>query len=321
MFVLIILLNCFIVSRLWRLFQYEDILAVTYAQDEVPETALAQLVRENKSDKRFSEAVLWKYKGRTAVRTDGTDREQTVSVYQMKGQQGAVFGRGLCAGRYFTEGETSACLLDRETVRTLFGSENVLGMKVGWEDTELEITGILGGDQPLCIMPGNGETDYDGIAVKKTERASSSETAFGVLEASLGVVGQQKIDGHLYYMTACLSYFLLLALLLLSGRRRAKKKITVVLFSLLAAEVLILGINIASPGGDYLPSYWSDFDFFVQLFTEKKRQVQGLWSHQEFISWQRMLRMWQQVFMAETVMGLLMCIACIRMKGSRNIRH
>jgi len=298
--------NLFIVSRLCQLFQQADAAAVVYAQGEVPEKVLTQLVRENKSNSMFSEAALWKQEGKASVSAKGTGRAQTVSVYRMAGQQSAVFGKGLWAGRYFMSGESSVCLIDRETIRTLFGSEDVLGMKVRWKDTQLEIVGILEGGQPLCMIPGKDGDAYDGIAVRKVKGTVSSGNAFGVLEATTGAVGQQRIDGQLYYMTACIFYFLFLVILLLTeGVRLRRNRVIVAMCVLLAAEVLILGINFASPGSDYLPSYWSDFEFFVQLFKEKRLQVQELLHHQEFAPWQTMAGAWQQAIAAEMIMGML----------------
>lgn len=276
-----------------QLYQYADIVGAAYGKEEITENALAMIVRGNEENPVFSEAVLWKSEGKVPVGVMNTGRERIVSLYQMKGQQSAVFGRGLRAGRYFTEGETSVCLLDRETVRSLFGSENVLGMKVRWQDTEYEVIGVLEGEQALCVVPAKKGALYDGVAAKKAEKTASSEIAFGALEAAVGGVGQQRIDGHLYYITACLFYFLIIAILLLFfGIKERKRKVIMILCMVLAIEVFVMGIGFAKPGSDYLPSYWSDFDFFVQLFKEKEAQIQGLSHHQEFVSWQQMFKMW-----------------------------
>lgn len=296
-----------IITRLHSLFEYADVTAVAYGKGEVEEDALSRLVRENESGGIFSEAALWRSEGKVPVGCEGTGRERIVSLYQIKGQQSAVFGKLLCAGRYFTEGEQSVCLLDRETAREIFGSDNVLGMKVSWEGAEYVVSGLLEGEQPLCIVPAKEGTAFDGIAAKRAEKSSSPETAFGTLEASLGKVGQQRIDGHLYYTTACLFYFLLIAAFLAAaGVKDRKRRIIAVLYMVLAAEVLILGISFASPGSDYLPSYWSDFDFFVQLFREKRQQMQGLMHHQEFAPWQRMLRAWMQAGVLEGAAAILL---------------
>lgn len=315
---LLLAINLCIIVRLCGLSRYADITAIAYGKEEVEEKALARLVRENESGGIFSEAALWKSEGKVPVRFEGADRERIVSLYQMKGQQSAVFGEMLTAGRYFTEGEQDVCLLDRETARMLFGSDNVIGMKIMWEDKRFTVCGLLEGKQPLCIVPAKKGTAYDGIAAKKAEKASSSELAFGTLEASLGNVGQQRIDGHLYYMTACLFYFLLTAsVLAAAGVKERKKRVAAVLYMVLAAEVILLGVSFASPGSDYLPSYWSDFDFFVELFAEKKLQVQGLLHHQEFVSWQQMFGMWMQTTALETAAAVLYTGYFLRETGGR----
>ncbi len=296
------MLNFLLISHLHQLLSYADMVGLAFGKEEITEDALTMIVRGNEADKVFSEAVLWRSEGKVPVCVENTGREQMVSLYQMKGQPSAVFGRGLCAGRYFTEGETSACLLDKETIRALFGSDNVLGMKIKWENTEYEIAGILAGKQPLCIIPAKEEILYDGVAAKKAEKTVSSDIAFSTLETVIGGMGQQRIDGHLYYTTVCLLYVLLAAVfLILFGIKAGKRKVVIILCVVLAAEVLIMGICFAAPGGDYLPSYWSDFDFFVRLFEEKKMQIQSLLHHQEFVSWQRMFGMWIWTIILEMI--------------------
>ena len=62
-----------------------------------------------------------------------------------------------------------------------------------------------------------------------------------------------------------------------------------------ALVIMIAGVNAANPGSDYLPTYWSDFEFFSRIFKEKVEQIQGLMVYQEFDRWQRMLHIWLQV--------------------------
>lgn len=317
-FLFLTALNLLIITRLYSLFSYADITAVAYGKGEVAESALTRLARENESEKIFSEAVLWKAEGKVPISFSGTGREQIVSLYRVKGQQSAVFGEMLERGRYFTEGERNVCLLDTETARTIFGSDNVLGLEVDVEGKRLAVAGLLLGDQPLCVVPAGDGAEYDGIAAKKAERMSSSAAAFGTLEASLGNVGQQRIDGHLYYMTACLFYFLPAAgCFFWAGVRERKKRIIALLYLVLSAEVMIMGIGFASPGSDYLPSYWSDFDFFLQCFTEKRLQVKGLSCHQEFVSWQRMFGLWRQALVLEMMAVVLQVCVHPRVTGGR----
>ncbi len=72
-----------------------------------------------------------------------------------------------------------------------------------------------------------------------------------------------------------------------------------------AAGVLILGMRIVDPGSDYLPTYWSDFDFFVRLFGDRSDQVKSLSAHQEFSVWAGIIGNWRQAAEAEWLAAIL----------------
>ena len=72
--------------------------------------------------------------------------------------------------------------------------------------------------------------------------------------------------------------------------------------AVLAAGVLILAVIVVQipAGSDYLPTYWSDFDFFGELHEEKAGQIESLKAHQEFWHEEGFLGMkavdWTEVF-------------------------
>ena len=155
-----------------------------------------------------------------------------------------------------------------------------------------------------------------------------------MIEAFLGNTDGQQIDGQLYYVLSCLLYFIILAVsLTIMGftaakkiRRKTKKRVQsqkesriteigrqcVLPFCLAAAVmILIAGVNAANPGSDYLPTYWSDFEFFSRLFEDKAEQIRSLAIHQEFFVWQKMLVLWRRILWAEIVAGVLMMLLCL----------
>ena len=75
--------------------------------------------------------------------------------------------------------------------------------------------------------------------------------------------------------------------------------------------ILIAGVNAANPCSDYLPTYWSDFEFFNRLFEDKAEQIRSLAIHQEFFVWQKMLVLWRRILWAEIVAGVLMLLLCL----------
>lgn len=161
------------------------------------------------------------------------------------------------------------------------------------------------------ISSAGADGGYDGAAVRKKESGQSSDLTISRMETLFGRAGGQRIDGHLYYMTACLIHFgafswiFVLAGIVL-GKRTHKKRIAAVCLAA-AAGTLWLGIRLAAPGSDYLPSYWSDFDFFSRIFQEKIKQIRELAAYQEFSAWQELFRAWQQVIGAD-IFGGMVCI-------------
>ena len=75
--------------------------------------------------------------------------------------------------------------------------------------------------------------------------------------------------------------------------------------------IMIAGVNAANPGSDYLPTYWSDFEFFSRLFKDKAEQIQSLAVHQEFFVWQKMFGLWRRVILAEVLAGVLILLVCM----------
>lgn len=328
-----IMVNVWTINGFLQLKEQADMISLSYPAGAVTETAYDQWKKSEDSE-IFSEGAVWKACGDFKALSEDTGHDQKVSCYQIKGQPATIFGKELAAGRYFTEGERNVCLLDQDTVRQLFGSDNVLGLEVRMDEKTWQIVGVLKGDASICVIPSEEEQAFDGIVIRKKEPEQSTNQAVSMIEAFLGNTDGQQIDGQLYYVLACLLYFIILALsLAIMGfaaakiiRRKTKKRVQpqkefriaeigrqcVLPFCLAAAVmILIAGVNAANPGSDYLPTYWSDFEFFSRLFEDKADQIRSLAIHQEFFVWQKMLVLWRRILWAEIVAGVLMLLLCL----------
>lgn len=315
-FVLFVLVSIHAVKCTACLKQYADMIFICYPEGGARADALDQL-RENDKGKSFSAAALWKFNAEAAVSAENTGRRKKARLCQIKGQPGAVFGNGYVYGRYFTEEEDAACLLDQGLARELFGSENVLGMEVEAEGKIYRVAGILKGSQSVCAVPAEENTGFDGVAVRKREDGQSSALAVSLVEAVFGNTDGQKVDGQLYFMTAALCCALALALMLLAAGTAVLRRGNILsgcVFGVCVTAsvwVVLSGVKIAAPGADYLPTYWSDFDFFSRVFHEKAAQIQGLAAHQTFLSWSDMLHAWAQAIGAEIFAVILLGIFAV----------
>lgn len=324
-----IVINIWILCLLHQLKDYEDLLSLSYPAGGITDTGFAEW-KKTDGGKRAETAAVWKSCGKSTISSESTGHQETVCCYQMQGQPEAVFGKTLAAGRYFIKEEEGICLLDRETVRSLFGSEDVLGLEVKLNEKTLQLAGILNENSPICIIPAEKGTAFDGIAVHRKDAGESVKLAVSLMEAVLGGAHGQVIDGKLYYITACMLYAVMTAAILLAagkaagsiagnnkrGSRRSGRYVFY-LFIGMAAAALAAGIKAADPGSDYLPPYWSDFDFFGRLFEEKAGQIQQLLAHQEFSSWQRMAELWRQAVQLEILSVILSAAASVFLRGGQ----
>ncbi|MCI8833827.1 MAG: ABC transporter permease [Ruminococcus sp.] len=318
-----LLLNLWFLGQLRRLQEYEGVLSLSYPKGSITDSAFSQW-KKSVGSENIREAVLWKSKGRQEVLAESTGHGCTVDGYQIRGQAGILFGRELAAGRYFTEGEKDVCLLDQETVRQLYGSEQVQGLKIRMGEHTWEIIGILKGAQEVCVIPAEKGAGFDGIAVRKKETGQSSLLTESQIRTILGGTDGQLVDGKVYVVSASIFYGIVMGIAFLmaglSGKARNKRNTEntenventknteekVFWWFCMAAAGAILAVSffLAAPGSDYLPSYWSDFGFFGRLFQEKAEQIQALSLHQEFASWHKMLRLWRQMICAGIFLGI-----------------
>ena len=218
-----IMVNVWTINGFLQLKEQADMISLSYPAGAVTETAYDQWKKSEDSE-IFSEGAVWKACGDFKALSEDTGHDQKVSCYQIKGQPAAIFGKELAAGRYFTEGERNVCLLDQDTVRQLFGSDNVLGLEVRMDEKTWQIVGVLKGDASICVIPSEEEQAFDGIVIRKKEPEQSTNQAVSMIEAFLGNTDGQQIDGQLYYVLACLLYFIILAVsLAIMGFAAAKK--------------------------------------------------------------------------------------------------
>ena len=224
-------------------------------------------------------------------------------------------------------------MIDRDTAWLLFGSDHAEGLKImlegetGTETETFQVAGILEENIPLMILPAGKNTCYDAVTVRKKDTGRSSNLMASGMEAAMGAADGQRIDGKLYVVTACLLYGLMNALILLLFARRAGKacqdtclagifsqrisswytagfirvgkRLTCLICITGAVLAVLLGAWLADPGSDYLPAYWSDFEFFGSLFKEKASQIRSLAAHQEFSAWQNLFQVWQRTICGE----------------------
>lgn len=301
---LLILADLWLLGRMSVQKDFSQYIFLEYQEGTVAETAFDSMMESDAKD-IFRTAAVWKEDGTAEAVAQSTGKKQKLTSYQVKGQPEALFGRTLYAGRYFQSGETSVCLLDQKSARTLFGSGRAVGSKIILNGNPCQVTGILSGDRPVCIVPAGKGTMFDGIAVCRKKPEQSVKTSIGALEVYFGSA-QGIIDGQFYDSIGRVLFSLNLAVLFFAvcvisskcGRaglpleKWHKKRLFLLIGGILSLVILVQGIRYSGLGRDYLPTYWSDFEFYGSLWKEKAAAAAQFLAHQEFWHEQQMRKNW-----------------------------
>lgn len=264
---------------------FSDYLSVTFEEASVTGEGFQNLL-ESSNAEAFSSAAAWKEDGEMELETEQSGRSTRVMVYGVRGQVQAVFGNTLLAGRYFTEGEETVCLLDERAAKELFGSDDVTGREAVLMGETRKVTGILQGDRGICVIPAGEDEAFRGITVRKQRTEQSSANALTAISSYAQGETERIVDGQFCYILALLrtagiltALTIIPAVLLIKVKEKRLAGAAVLAAGLLILAVFAFEIPL---GSDYLPTYWSDFDFFGDLWEEKAQQIEGLREYQEF---------------------------------------
>ncbi len=302
----LILADLWLLGRTQAAETFSGYLSLRYQEGMVPEESFDQLM-DSEEAKKLASAAVWKNHGRKEISAEQTGRKQQADCYSIKGQPEAVFGKTLQSGRYFLSSETDVCLLDQKTSIALFGVKDASGNVIQTGGKTYRITGILSGEEAVCMIPAEKGSTFDGISVQRKTDSKSVQSIVSMMEVYLGGSHKEIIDGQFYSATAkiifAVSQAMLCAALCTAAGVYAKKtrKPAVLSRCLVAAGwimllvIVILGIMFSGLGRDYLPTYWSDFEFFSSLWKTKTEAVRQFAAFQQFWPEQELYNNWRLV--------------------------
>lgn len=303
---MLILADLWLLSRTQASGNHSGYLSVRYGEGQILEDSFDQLV-DSEEAKKLASAAVWKDNGREEISAEQTGRKEKADCYSMKGQPEAVFGKTLRSGRYFLSSETGVCLLDEKTAIALFGVKDATGNEVKTGGKTYRITGILSGEDAVCIIPAEKGSTFDGVTVRRKLDNKSVQSVVSILEVYMGGSHGEVIDGQFYSATAkivfAVNLAMLCALLCTAASVVAGKTTKPAVLSrslsgagwIMALLIIILGIAFSGLGRDYLPTYWSDFEFYSNLWKTKTEAVRMLATFQQFWPEQQMYNSWRQV--------------------------
>lgn len=224
--------------------------------------------------------VFWKECEGARARSGLTGKSASIRLICAAGNTELLFP----GGNVLAAGDTKGCLLDRETAGKLFGSGAVTGQVLTLEGENYEIRGILEGQSGTAVIQKTEDMEFDTVTVSAGGRRQ--EEVRELLEGRYGIQGI-LVEWNLLYGMAKLLLLLLptsvLAAVLIRIRRNGREasgkgeKIfwSVCFWAGMLGGLCWTAVQIRLPS-DMIPSTWSDFGFWANLWEEKAQAVSFL---------------------------------------------
>ena len=193
----------------------------------------------------------------------------------------------LCRFRYgYWPGDEKGCVIDEGTAHALWGSSDVLGQTIQWNERTWYVCGVVEGMDGLAFFPAE-ETEermFQGLWLNLSEEQGGTYVAEQILQKYQLPVGDMTDLGLYVWLSqilAALPAFLLWAWTLMCiARRLWKLRYTWLLFlmsvPLMFAGTAAISWTVGFPWNvpaRFLPTRWSDGSFWSSLCTQVRDGV------------------------------------------------
>lgn len=204
---------------------------------------------------------------------------------KIMGNKELVFPDMLLSGSYVLSDDYAGCMISSRMAETLFGSVQVVGEEMKSDGKSYVVRGILKSRRFFAAVSGDKQRDYQQVLLDNTDGKMTASTAKSILYEKLGAEPAAFMESGLYgalARAACMvpvwtAFFMLWIFLYRCTAPRGTGILLKILLAVLGfAAAQKLAALTFTFSADYLPSMWSDFEFWQSLLREKLTDYQKL---------------------------------------------
>lgn len=229
---------------------------------------------------RVVKFVLWGQQDGVIVENPDLNRMGICAKISLRGESWLLQG----GEAVLTEDDLTGCLMDRETAKMLFGLPDPIGCTVTVDGQERIVRGVTESAQPLVmVVAAANESGLDKLTLRVPEGESTKLTSeeFASRNGLFGTWGQPEAWANGSRALSLLpAAVLVLGVILWYVRAafspdagRVQFWLCIVLAGAAWFALLWLTEFSFQLPQDMIPNKWSDFDFWGQLFREKREEA------------------------------------------------
>lgn len=232
----------------------------------------------------------WKQLDDESISYPYLERSATVDILKVCGNSSLIVD----APMIFL-GDTESCILDEDTAYSLFGSLEVSGQKITYNERELTVIAVQNKLKDTIIMhtENDSEENMDAIALELNEEGARTIKKFNNRYAvstntTSTAVYSEVVESNIYYNIANiftliipLSIIILLLFNFIKVVKKSKRKpilflvYTIVGCTFIGMFIALMEFKPSIPY-DLIPNKWSDFDYWTTLLKGYKEKYETI---------------------------------------------
>lgn len=250
----------------------------------------------------IKEIIPWKIEKNIVIENPILEHTQRVSKISVYGSMQATIPMELVAGNYVYYGDNNGCVIDETTAYQLFGTINIIENEVKIGEASYWIRGVVKAEQNVFLLQNQDKKEmYDNLEIIFSEK--NLENGMQLAESLLYQynIGENAVllDGVLYanivkhyeaipYWIIYILFIIIIIRFLIEYLKqkkwnRTKKKnfmqmicIVLVSLSIIVTIGFFMQIFFENPcylPQQWIPTQWSDFDFWVKKYQDIKEHT------------------------------------------------
>lgn len=268
--------------------QFDGQAGFYYSQETVTRMQLKNFWKNASEDSKreIQGLVLFRTETGIEIKNQELNQGETGDLIEAAGNMHLVIPGKLMKGSFVTDSDSHGCVISRKTAENIFGDRDIIGEKVLIGKKNYVIRGIVDMDKSLCMIQGDNEKSYSYIRVDAPRMPMSvvQQMLAGLLAEDCEWIS----EGNLYYGIGNIFLWLPVWAALFAGVFRYGKAVPrmgnevfnyilkiMIPISGFAAGCTLLLVSFKF-SDDYIPTVWSDFEFWTELVQQKKEMISML---------------------------------------------
>lgn len=246
-----------------------------------------------KEKKEIQDIVLYRIEEKYMLSNCDLNRTTEAELVELAGNMQLAAGDCLLQGNFVAASDRKGCVLSKETAYQLFGTVKPIGETIWILQAEeerihkvpYEVRGVLNRKDSLCMIQSNRDSyPYIRVKAKGVPLSLVKQRLAGLLPGETSWYSESDFYIGIGCFILSLPLWVLLYQFIRCGRQYTRTMKTSVWREVWKCGLVIVGIVLAFGivkmsirfSEDYIPTAWSDFEFWGELFRQKIEMIRIL---------------------------------------------